>query len=132
MRGLVKNQGSVRMKNLIMIFALMLSSAVLANGSWELISEDTHEGSTEQEVINIVNMFPEILDLTVIDAKDVEFLKVVDSHYQYLGESTCAPGDTRLHHDSLFYNYCVNMLDGTTGYCTASADFMPGNQDPCL
>jgi hypothetical protein len=117
------------MKGIILTLTLLISTCAFAWVNWEITNVETYVGLDPQSVEDVLTKFPEVLDGTEFEVKDIEYAHVSETTFEYSGETTCEEGDERLIHNQLTYMACPI---GKPTECVFKMGTLFGTSDPCL
>ena len=116
------------MKGFIFL-VIILPGITFANWNWSVKNSESYTAMTIEEIIKLTNQFPMILENSSYKPKDLSFVNVSETIFEWTGESVCEEGDENLQHYQLAYLACPKK-DVTN--CIIRIRELLSNQDPCL
>lgn len=116
------------MKKLLGLGLILASTSSFAY-SWQITNADSYYAKTEKEIVKLLTQFPEVLENSTYQAKEMDFVSVTDYTQEYTGETTCEEGDERLTVDMLTYFACP--INKPTECITRFREIL-SDVDPCL
>jgi hypothetical protein len=117
------------MKGFMTITLLLLTSLSFAMFNWEMVSTDSNYANTQKDIVELLKEYPQVLSNSTLEAKDLEFVNVTDTIYEYTADTVCEEDDERLVHHSLTYFACP--FNRPTECITKFGNIL-SDKDPCL